>query len=482
MKGLMSHPFFFVTARYSVYGIQLINAIGLGVALGPIAFASWAFIQLLLQYAAQLNMGIPYYLTNSLAIHGSQSSQGKELITKAFRLSSIWVLLFIFFVFWSSGESQWGFAKYLNGNQWWWVLFIAVLQQFNQLWMGVARIENRYGRIIWAQLLPQLILSCLLIVCYGNCSVDLMLMGLLAGQVSTMLIIGKIRWAHAQENAQISTSLFVKESFKLLVYNAFFYLIMITTRSELSVVLSEAQFGQFAFSFVFINMIILGMDALGFVWFPKLVRIYSQLPPEKWQEVLMRSQRLFLSLAMLGIGLLVLFFPCIHFLTDKYSESSRFFYLGVFPTALYFLSFSLPALLMSQKKNHWIAWVSVAAFALNFLVLKLSLDYSGGFAQYALHCTGFVYLIQYIVFVNLVKKMMKKITGGASIPLFHWGIQGVFLLFLGLMMLVVGMDKEAGWLTYLMLMLCLIYPLVRWKIWRSDMNWMNTMKEGEIHD
>jgi hypothetical protein len=78
--------------------------------------------------------------------------------------------------------------------------------------------------------------------------------------------------------------------------------------------------------------------------------------------------------------------------------------------------------------------------------------------------------------------MMKKITGGASIQLFHWDIQGVFLLCLGLMMLVVGIDKEAGWLTYLMLMLCVSYPLVRWKIWRSDMNWMNTMKEGEMHD
>jgi O-antigen/teichoic acid export membrane protein len=478
----MSHPFFFVIARYSVYGIQLVNAIGLGIALGPIAFASWAFIQLLIQYAAQLNMGIPYYLTNSLTIHGTQSTEGKVLVVKAFRLSGVWILFFLLFVLLSRGENQWGFDKYISGYQWWLVLLIAVVQQFNQLWMGIARIENRFGSIIWAQLLPQLILSILLIIFYRECSVDLMVMGLLAGQVATMLMIGKIRWSHSGDLDQVPTSHFVKESLKLLVYNAFFYLIMITTRSEMSYVLSEAQFGQFAFAFVFINMIILGMDALGFIWFPKLVRMYSQLPAERWQEVLMRSQRLFLSLAMLGIGLLVLIFPLVHQLTDKYSESSSFFYFGVFPTALYFLSFSLPALLMAQKKNHWIAWVSVAAFLLNFLVLKLGLEFSGGSARYALHVTGFVYLIQYFVFVILVKKMIKKISDDPSVQIFHWDIQGIYLLWMVLMMIAIGIDVEAGWWVHFLLMFCIVYPLARWKIWRGDMNWMNSMEEGKSHD
>jgi hypothetical protein len=218
--------------------------------------------------------------------------------------------------------------------------------------------------------------------------------------------------------------------------------------------------------------LILGMDALGFIWFPQLVRMYSVFSPMHWQEILHRSQRLFLSLAMIGTVLLVMTYPCVHLLTDKYSGSSEFFYSGIFPLSFYFLSFSLPSMLMAQSKNHWIAWVSFGAFLLNFTLVKCLLHYVDDSARFALHLTGLVYFFQYLALLLLVKKMLKKRFPDLQLKLFYWKSQGVFLLFMILMMISVSESGQIRPITYLAILFGLGFQLCNWKVYRDDMRWI----------
>jgi O-antigen/teichoic acid export membrane protein len=472
MKGLLSNPIFFVIARYGIYALQLANAVWIGIELGPLAFASWAFIQLVLQYAAQLNFGIPYYLTNSLAVHGTHTLLGGYLINASFRLISAVALLFVaFFLL----EHFWGifaFQRYISLTGLILMIFIVIIQQYNQLWMSVARIENRFKSIVLSQFIPQVIISFFLLFFRGQCSPELMVTGLLLGHVFTMVTIGKVFSKQHENSAKIPQSVIIRESLKLFIYNAFFYLMLINTRAEISYVLSESAFGLFSFAFVFINVLILGMDALGFIWFPQLVRMYSVFSPEHWQEILQRSQRLFLSLAMIGIVLLVMTYPCVHVLTDKYSGSSEFFYSGIFPLSFYFLSFSLPSMLMAQSKNHWIAWVSFGAFLLNFTMVKCILHYVDDSARFALLVTGLVYFFQYLVLLLLVKKMIKKRFPDLRVKLFYWKTQGVFLFFMILLMISVSENGQIRPITYLTLLVALGFQLFNWKVCRDDMRWI----------
>ena len=79
------------------------------------------------------------------------------------------------------------------------------------------------------------------------------------------------------------------------------------------------------------------------------------------------------------------------------------------------------------ESSHWIAWVSAASFLLNLLMLKWGLEYKAVSSQYALLCTGLVYLIQYIVFVILARKMIRDTENVAPFQLFYWEIHELLI-------------------------------------------------------
>jgi O-antigen/teichoic acid export membrane protein len=471
----------FVFARYTIYGVQLLNTIWIGIILGPIGFATWSFIQLIMQYGAQLNFGLPFILTNQLAMHGVSSTEGSEALRRSVQLSKVVILSALLLFLGEYFFQVFSVIKFLSFPLFFAVLSTAVIQHYNQLWLAVARIENKLALIIFAQALPQILLSMVLLFTGAEYLVEILVGISLFSQIVVYLLLRRVSIKENENQELGSMRFFIGESLKLFLYNAFFYLIIITTRAEVSYFHTKETFGQFSFAFIFINVLLLGMDALGFLWFPKMIKRFSELSNHLIVETLRRSQDLYLTIGKTLIMLIILGYPFINLLTDKYADAQIYLYVGILSIGFYLVSFGLAALLMAKSKNHWIAWMSVILFLVNLIFLTVAFSYFGMSAQWALLVTGLIYLIQNGVLVFFVVRTLRDKHLTVLRLFFNSRVKILFFIVTTFLILDIVMTGSISWYGYVIILIYLVMDMFRWKHWKSEMAWMNHMEVMDEH-
>ena len=274
MQILKNKVFVYLFTRYFTYGLQFIMSLIIAVRLGPYYLGIYGIIQLILNYINQINFGIPHSL-NVLLVHNKQSlKKQNSLIINSLVLYSylnFFLLLVLgivkYFKFTEYGEID--IDKYL-------VLLsiIAALTYYNSIFSTVIRFKNKVNQMSIIGSIPVFVDMC---VVWFFEKEELVMALTMSNLISCSFTIVYYKCIGVypkckKDNINISMqSIILKKGLYLFMYNSCLYFMLLGIRTIVSTNYSIKEFGYFTFSFTIVNAIMLLLNSLDVIVFPKVI-------------------------------------------------------------------------------------------------------------------------------------------------------------------------------------------------------------------
>lgn len=376
----------YVATRYLTLGVQFLNSILIAAILGPAYLAVWGFINLVLQYAAQLNFGIPHSLNVQLSINKDNDEVSTGLINAAV---FSYLLLGVVFVLLIAGckalgiefGEKYNFSAYVIP-----VFFIAILTHFNTLFTNYFRVRNRLKEIIFFQsIIPLATLVVLFVIKDEERLISALLAVMLVGQIaSTVIFLFSLDIKISFNLPKISPymQLLLRRGFYLFIYNACFYYIIISTRSVVSAYYDVIEFGYFTFSFTLANAIMLLFDSFSFLIYPKIINRLNQRDQKQTTAILSYIRNGYIVAIHLIMYSFILFYPLLIMLFPAYQEEFKCFALIVMSLVFYSNCFIYSSVLTANSREKQLGGIAFIILILNIalalciaLVFKWSYEY-----------------------------------------------------------------------------------------------------------
>lgn len=398
MGELVKHIFknkviWYVSSRYLTYGIQFLNAMFIAIALGPVYIAVWGFINLVLQYIAQLNFGVPYSLNVLLSINKDDKERFQSLLSNSlflFLILSVFILL-VFGILYLSNTSMG--MKYDFGKYELLVIFIAILSHFNSLFTNYFRVINKLWQIIILQSVTPIAMLTAYFFTTGESLLYLILWFMLAGQIIALLFfVFGCKLTFSRLKIDIMKSLLNKGLF-LFIYNACFYLIMLSTRTVVSSNYEVMDFGFFTFSFTLANTIMLLFDSFSFLIYPKTINRFNKGNREENIHILNLIRTNYITPIHLVMYLFLIIFPFVIKLFPQYGGIFKAFGLMAITIIFYSNCFGYSSFLIANGKERLLSMLAASTLIINIVIaLFISLALKASY-EYVILATMIAYMV-----------------------------------------------------------------------------------------
>ena len=251
--------FWYLASRYGTFAIQFLTSILLAIKLGPYYFGLWSFILLLVNVGQQCNFGIAYAVNILLVQNKHDRAKCSDFELNALMLTGLVCVVPFLLAIYDTVFPIPLFAKYQLGKLSYAVAFIVSCFYLNQLFINVFRVKNRILEIAINQsLFPVLTFAVIF------CATDRQLLHLLVSAYVLAMVasVGLFLRARMLSLGGSKFSLGVsrvilEKGFFLFLYNSCFFLIMLSSKTIISIYYPVETFAHFAFSFKFIIFLIL---------------------------------------------------------------------------------------------------------------------------------------------------------------------------------------------------------------------------------
>jgi O-antigen/teichoic acid export membrane protein len=201
-----------------------------------------------------------------------------------------------------------------------------------------------------------------------------------------------------------------RRGWHLFVYNASFYLILLTTRSFISGNYSVEEFGYFTFSYSLANAVLLLLSSISFLIFPKMLNRFALSDNEHSQEILKTVRSAYISLSHLLIHLVILVFPLFIYFFPDYQQASSVFKITALTVVLYTNSFGYQGLLMARGYEKNIGIIAFCALILNIMLSAILVNVVKVTFEYVIVAT----LTTYLIYVVTLGVYGRKVLGLAN--------------------------------------------------------------------
>lgn len=360
----------YLVSRYLTYFIQFVTSVLIAVKLGPYYMGIWGFVLLVLNYFQIINFGISN-ATNILLVQNKKRKHvEKEIVRNSVFLIAILGMLILFCGIINSFCNVFSNSSYDIGNYFWIVCLIALLVQFNQLFINIFRVKNCLAEVaVYQSLVPFLSFVVVFFFSQENLLYALIMVYLL-GYVFSFLTFVRSRKVKIEFGFKKKISYVVlKKGLYLFVYNFLFYLILVTTRTIISVYYTVEEFGLFTFSYTMGHAMLLLLEAFVFVVFPKVVdKLNTEHAPVVIKEMILSIQRLYTTVSHLVVYFSIAIFPLLISLMPKYSSALVTLNLISLSLLIYTHAFSYNVYLMARNEEKKIAFISVASLVSNVVL------------------------------------------------------------------------------------------------------------------
>lgn len=183
--------------------------------------------------------------------------------------------------------------------------------------------------------------------------------------------------------------------------NSCFAFILISIRSLISANYKVEEFGAFTFSFSIANSVILLLEALMTIIFPKLVDLLSSNDNKIVENTLEKLRGTYISSAHLLIYVAMLFFPILLNFMPKYSNALTSMNLIALAVLMNTNSSGYSTLLISKNKERTSAVLSMTALIINIIFGYTLISFFYVDFSYVILATLFTYV--YFSFMVVVK-------------------------------------------------------------------------------
>jgi len=367
LKKVLTNPaIIYMLSRYGTYIIQFINSMFIAVYLGPYYLGIWGFINLVIGYISQINFGVSQSVNVLVSVNKQDGEYSKKIIDNGMSLMliiSLFIAVFFGFAYFSGiqiGE-KYEFTKfilpvilltmiihiagYLSGffRIYGHILSIAVYQSIYPILVLLVIPFFRGIELIWAMLIVN-ICSFLLMLCYF----------LIKSPVQLGL---QFEWT--------AVKAIQKKGWHLFIYGASFYLIILSTNAFISGNYKVEEFGFYTFAYSLANVVLLLLNSISFLVFPKMLNRFASSTNEEVQQLITSVRTAFISLSHLLIHGVILLYPVFIYFFPKYDSTVEVFRLTALTVVLYTNSFGYQGYLLAKGEEKKIAFVAFCALIMN---------------------------------------------------------------------------------------------------------------------
>lgn len=404
---------FYLGSRYLTYFIQFVTSLVIAAELGPYYMGIWGFILLLLQYFQQLHFGIANSF-NVLYVQHRQNLQecnnyiGNSLLLVSY-LAFFVITFYLFYIIFGISS----FEKFNASHYILWVCIIAILQYFVQFFTNLFRVKNQLNRVTFCQSIivlltfvcvflfkgEQLIISLVASYVIGN-----FLCFILAFTSGTIPKLNKVQFKFSYQKEILKKGLF------LFLYNSCFYFIIISIRTIISGYYSVEEFGCFTFSFTLAQAILLILDSLSFIIFPKVIGKLSSGDNQEAKSTIALLRLLYITSAHFLIYVAMLAFPVVLLFLPKYSDALTSLNLIALTVLMGTCPYGYLELLISRNREKLAASLSALALVINcvfalFMVLVVKVPY-----DFVIIATMVTYAFFSVLVLKTSSKLLEKRT------------------------------------------------------------------------
>src|SRR5690554_573629 len=397
----------YLATRYLTYFFQFLSSIIIAVKLGPYYFGVWGFLLLLINYFRISNFGVSNAVNILIVQNKENKEKVKNLVLGALACTGILSLMIILFALYYYLFGIPFFQKYEVGVLFYVVCFIAVLTHFNTLLMNIYRIKNRLFEVAVQQSSVPILVLLTCFVFRDKELVYALLGAHVIGNVLTLLIFifkKQIPW-----KGSFSVSILkaiINKGFYLFLYTICFYLIIVSIKTIISVYYSVEDFGYFTFSYSLANVVLLFLQALTFIVFPKIIDKLKSKDTKSVALLIKNIRVSYVSLAF-GLGFLsLIIFPLFLEIVPKYKEALTVMQLSVLTVVLYTNSFGYGTYLMAQNKEKTIAKISSFALLINVSLALGLIHIFHVTYEYVILATTITYILYTYLCVHFGKRQM----------------------------------------------------------------------------
>lgn len=372
----------YLFSRYFIYGIQFLNSLLIALYLGPFYLGVWGFFNLITQYTEQINLGIANASNVFLSIGKSNKKYNSFLIGNSFVLITLFtffvvlVLLCSFFIF--------DIGKEYNMRVFFFpIIIITITTYLNSILLNIMRVYDRLNLIVFSQALyPILTFVVLLFVRTELLLKSLVYVYLFSNSLLTFFFYYyKPIEIKLNFNIDISYKI-LNKAIPLFFYNCFFYLIMISTRTAISLNYSISEFGIFTFTFSLSNIVLLLFESITFLIWPKLINRFNNSDKLISFEILKKVRSVYLVSSHFLMYLALIFYPIFVMFFEKYQSSFRIFGFNLLTVLILNSSFGFQPFIIAQSKQKKLSYLSLICFFVNIIasifiiyVFNLSFEY-----------------------------------------------------------------------------------------------------------
>ncbi|QIH31567.1 oligosaccharide flippase family protein [Sphingobacterium sp. DR205] len=397
----------YLFSRYCTYFIQFVSSILIAVKLGPYHFGIWGFALLLINYFAIFDFGV----ANSMNVLVIQNRSSEKEVAKFISNSIFLVSLVNLFIL-----SLWILNKYFAfeiidkydlKNLLFFICIVGALINYNNLLMHLYRISNRLFYLSFYQSVVPLLVFFSILFFQGEILLWILVGCYVIGNLSALILFirgGEVGALYKIEKSYLK--IILNKGLFLFLYNVCFYLILVSLRSFISAFYSIEEFGTFTFAFSLANSILLFLQAVSFLLYPKFVSKLNDDNHEVTKSALKNIRDVYVPISYLLIFIGLAFFPLFLRFIPKYEHSFSIVGLCALTVVLYCNSFGYSTYLVANNKERMNAFISILSLSVNLVLGIILIKIFHVTYEYIIFATMMSYLLYSYLSTYFAKRYM----------------------------------------------------------------------------
>jgi len=300
------------------------------------------------------------------------------------------------------------FDKYAIGEYFYIISIIGIVANYNVLFMSVYRVKNSVKELsIYQSIIPLCVFFCTILFSEKYLLFTLIASYVLGNLFSLGVFIKNGKLPYIRQTTFPETKMILTKSILLFIYNVSFYLIIVSIKTLISVYYSVEDFGFFSFAYSLANAILLFLQAVTFLIFPKIIQ---KLKGEDFIQIQALIENIRNSYVTLSFGMIfcaTMFYPALLYFVPKYQTTYNVICFCALATVLYTNSFGYGSFLIAQNKERLIATLAVVSLIVNILIAYVLILIYGVSYEYVILAT----MIAYMLYTYLCTFHANKILG-----------------------------------------------------------------------
>ncbi len=399
----------YTLSRYFTYAIKFIGTLLIAKYLGTYYLGVWGFILLIIQYFSKINFGISNATNALVSVHKSDTEYIQKIVGGG--IGMLLLLSFMIILFWGGFYlldielgAKYHFMQYIP-----YVIAITIISHFNLFFSNIFRIYGQLANIAFSQSMVPIALLIVAFLYKGEQLVFALILAYLFAVLTSFFIFFITSPVSLKPVFNIHLFRLIQiKGFYLFVYNASFYLIVLSTRSFISDYYSVEEFGFFTFAYILANVVLLLFQSFTFLIFPKVLNRFANQSNEQAVALLNLLRGSYVTICHFFMHLGILFYPLLLMFFPKYASTHKIFVMIALTVLIFTNTFGYQGLVIAKSKEKKIALIAFVALLFNIFLSDIFIVNFRVPIEFSMLGTMLVFLIYVFVLAKLGRKTIEQ--------------------------------------------------------------------------